>query len=249
MGIKISAPGLENAIAGSELLKGNNQQEIDAAKAEIYDNMIDIMDKYVNKNVEGVCVQASTIGSLEALLEFLKTSKISVCNISIGPVHKKDVMKAMKALALDEKHTKKEFATILAFDVRVTPEAAAFAEDNGIKVFTAEIIYHLFDEFTAYLKACQDDRKSAGGTDAIFPCTLEVVKDAVYNRKAPIILGVTVTAGQLKIGTLLVIPEKDNLKIGVVESIEQNRKAVTKVTAKDGAVAVRIGGQNHVNFG
>jgi len=51
-----------------------------------------------------------------------------VCNISIGPVHKKDVMKAMKVLALDEKHVKKEFATILAFDVRVTPEAAAFAE-------------------------------------------------------------------------------------------------------------------------
>ena len=171
--------------------------------------MVDIMDKYVDKTKEGVCVQASTIGSLEALLEFLKTSKISVCNISIGPVHKKDVMKAMKALALDEKHTKKEFATILAFDVRVTPEAQQFAEKEGIKVFTAEIIYHLFDEFTRYVKQCQDDRKNEGGTDAVFPCMLEIVKDAVYNRKAPIILGVTVTAGVLKVGTLLVIPEKD----------------------------------------
>lgn len=82
------------------------------------------MDKYVDKSREGVCVQASTIGSLEALLEFLKESKISVCNVSIGPVHKKDVMKAMKVLALDEKNRKKEFATILAFDVRVTAEAA-----------------------------------------------------------------------------------------------------------------------------
>lgn len=63
-------------------------------------------------------------------------------------------MKAMKVLALDEKHVKKEYATILAFDVRVTPEAAAFAENEGIKIFTAEIIYHLFDEFTAYVKAC-----------------------------------------------------------------------------------------------
>lgn len=63
-------------------------------------------------------------------------------------------MKAMKVLALDEKHVQKEYATILAFDVRVTPEAAAFAEKEGIKVFTADIIYHLFDEFTAYVKAC-----------------------------------------------------------------------------------------------
>ena len=45
-------------------------------------------------------MQASTLGSLEALLEFLKTTaKIPVVNIAIGPVHKKDVLKAMKVLA------------------------------------------------------------------------------------------------------------------------------------------------------
>jgi translation initiation factor 5B len=52
------------------------------------------MNKYVDRSSEGVCVQASTLGSLEALLEFLKTQKIPVCEINIGPVHKKDVMKA-----------------------------------------------------------------------------------------------------------------------------------------------------------
>lgn len=50
MGIKISAPGLEQAIAGSELLKATTDQEIQDAKAEIEDNLIDIMDKYVDKS-------------------------------------------------------------------------------------------------------------------------------------------------------------------------------------------------------
>jgi translation initiation factor 5B len=68
MGIKISAPGLEQAIAGAELLRANGQKEIDAAVEEIEGNMYDIMDKFVDKNSDGVCVQASTIGSLEALL-------------------------------------------------------------------------------------------------------------------------------------------------------------------------------------
>jgi len=154
MGINISAPGLENAIAGSELLRANTDKEIELAKAEIEDNLYDILDKYVDKSQEGVCVQASTLGSLEALLEFLKTSKIPVVNISIGPVHKKDVMKAMKALAADESKQKKEFATLLAFDVRITPEEAKFAEEEGIKIFSANIIYHLFDEFTKYVKEC-----------------------------------------------------------------------------------------------
>lgn len=140
MGIKISAPGLELAIAGSELLKATTAEEIEAARAEIDENLIDIMDKYVDKTKEGVCVQASTLGSLEALLEFLLTSKIPVNNISIGPVHKKDVAKAMTAQGeRDNKQhvTKKEFATILAFDVRVTPDAQKFADEEGIQIFTA----------------------------------------------------------------------------------------------------------------
>lgn len=34
----------------------------------------------------------------------------------------------------------------------VTREAGALAEQMGVRIFTADIIYHLFDQFTAYLK-------------------------------------------------------------------------------------------------
>ena len=155
----------------------------------------------------------------------------------------------MKVLATEERAVQKEFACILAFDVKVTPDANKMADEEGIKIFTANIIYHLFDEFTAYVKACQDNRKEAEGGGAIFPCAIEMVKDAVFNRANPIIIGVNVTAGQLKIGTPLCVPEKENLKIGVVESIEMNKKSVQKVLPKDGSVAVRISGQSHVAFG
>ena len=121
MGIKISANGLENAIAGSELFRASNEEEVEMYKSQIADDLVDIMDKYVDKTKQGVCVQASTLGSLEALLEFLKTMKIPVTSINIGPVHKKDALKAMKSIAGD--HREKEYATILAFDVRITPEA------------------------------------------------------------------------------------------------------------------------------
>lgn len=72
MGIKISAPGLEHAMAGSELYKAENEEEVENFKAQIADDLVDIMNKYVDKTNQGVCVQASTLGSLEALLEFLK---------------------------------------------------------------------------------------------------------------------------------------------------------------------------------
>jgi len=54
----------------------------------------------------------------------------------------------------DIKKKKKEFATILAYDVRVMLGAAKFVEKEEIKIFTAKTIYHLFDEFTAYVKQC-----------------------------------------------------------------------------------------------
>ena len=54
--------------------------------------------------------------------------KTPVCSINIGPVHKKDVLKAMKSI--HGELIMKEYATILGFDVKVTEEAREFAEEN-----------------------------------------------------------------------------------------------------------------------
>jgi len=53
-----------------------------------------------------------------------------------------------------------------------------------------------------------------------------MVPDAVFNRNDPIIIGVNVKAGILKVGTPLCVPDKENLKIGTVESMELNKKSV-----------------------
>jgi|TARA_B110001450_G_C17586185_1_gene467030 translation initiation factor 5B len=81
-----------------------------------------------------------------------------------------------------------------------------------------------------------------GNKDAIYPCVLEVMKDAIFNRKDPIIIGVNVLKGQLRIGTPLCVPERENLRIGVVEAIERNKNKVSKAEPKDGSVSVRISG-------
>jgi translation initiation factor 5B len=66
----------------------------------------------------------------------------------------------------------------------------------------------LFDQFEEYVKKCRDDRIKEEGVKAVFPCLLEMVKGAMFHNKDPIVIGVSVKAGILKVGTPLCVPEK-----------------------------------------
>ena len=47
---------------------------------------------------------------------------------------------------------------MLVFDVKILPDAKKYAEDNQIHIMTANIIYHLTDEYSLYIKKCKDER-------------------------------------------------------------------------------------------
>ncbi|MCL7043826.1 hypothetical protein MKW94_024179 [Papaver nudicaule] len=238
-GVKITAQGLEHAIAGTGLYVVGPDDDVEDIKEATMQDMKTVMSR-IDKSGEGVCVQASTLGSLEALLEFLKSPAVNipVSGISIGPVHKKDVMRASVML-----ERKKEYATILAFDVKVTPEARELAEESGVKIFCADIIYHLFDQFKAYIDNLKEEKKKDAAEEAVFPCLLQIMPNCVFNKKDPIVLGVDILEGILKIGTPICIPTREFIDIGRIASIEINHKQVD--TAKKGQkVAIKIASGN-----
>lgn len=193
LGVKIAANDLEHAIAGSRLLVVGPEDDEEDLEEEVMSDIENLLGK-VSKTGRGVSVQASTLGSLEALLEFLKVSKIPVANISIGPVYKRDVMSAGVML-----EKAKEYAVMLCFDVKVDKEAQAYADEVGVKIFTADIIYHLFDDFTKHMAQLAEQKKEDSKLLAVFPCVLTPV--AVFNKKDPIVVGVDVTEGNLRLLT------------------------------------------------
>lgn len=234
-GIKITAQGLEHAIAGTALHVIGPDDDIEAIKEQAMEDMESVLSR-IDKSGEGVYVQASTLGSLEALLEFLKSPavKIPVSGIGIGPVHKKDIMKAGVML-----ERKKEYATILAFDVKVTTDARELADEMGVKIFCADIIYHLFDQFKAYIESIKEEKKKESADEAVFPCVLRILPNCVFNKRDPIVLGVDVVEGVLKIGTPICVPSREFIDIGRIASIENNHKPVDY--AKKGTqVAIKI---------
>ncbi len=199
---------------------------------------------------KGVTVQASTLGALEALLEFLRNPgkdrqgkerpPIPVSGATVGPIHKKDVIKA----AIMAQKGSEEYSCILGFDVAVDPEAQAYADKNSVKIFTADIIYHLEGHFTRHLDEIMERKRNEARDVAVFPSLFKISKNHVFNMKDPIILGGEVVDGILKVGTPLCIPHLGFLDVGVVQSIECNHKDVQ--TARKGQeCAIKI--VNHGN--
>ncbi|KAL8853837.1 MAG: hypothetical protein Q9221_001308 [Calogaya cf. arnoldii] len=248
LGVKIAANDLEHAIAGSRLLVVGPEDNEEDLEEEVMSDIENLLGK-VSKTGRGVSVQASTLGSLEALLEFLKVSKIPVANISIGPVYKRDVMQA--GIMLEKS---KEFAVMLCFDVKVDKEAQAYADEVGVKIFTADIIYHLFDDFTKHMAQLVEQRKEDSKLLAVFPCVLAPV--AVFNKKDPIVVGVDVTEGNLRLLTPIaavrmnpVTNVKEIVSLGRVQSIERDHKQIPICKKGQPSVAVKIEGPNQPTYG
>ena len=249
---KLVASGLDDCIAGSQLLVYNKaKDDLEELKDIVMEDLASIISQ-VDRSGRGVYVQASTLGSLEALLTFLKDMNIPVSGVALGNVQKKDVMKASIMLAHQP-----EYATILAFDVDISNDAKEQAIHLGVTIFTADIIYHLFDQFTEYMKKIKLERQENAKGLAIFPCIIEILPEHIYVRKSPIVIGIRVMEGILKLNTPLCAIDKEitnpitgvtnKLIVGIVESIEKDGKEI-KVAKVGDEVCIKLAAHSSNNL-
>ncbi|CAD5214043.1 unnamed protein product [Bursaphelenchus okinawaensis] len=233
-GVKILAKNLEKALPGLPIYVAQRPDEVDVYMEDAK-NQLENALMAIKKKPEGVYVQASTLGSLEALLDFLKHQKIPYSGVNIGPVHRKDVQKASTMHQHNE-----DYAVILAFDVPVDREAQALADKERVRIFQADIIYHLEDAFLNHREQLRLQRKKANEHLAIFPCILRIMPQHIFNARNPIVLGVVVEAGKLKKGTPICAKTADEIVLlGTVTSIEQNHEQVDVAHTGD-ELAIKI---------
>lgn len=205
VGVKIVGPDLSRVLAGTPVMVVEEGDDVEDVKEDCQSDLAKLT-KSLQTDEKGVLVHASTLGALEALLQFLREEckpPIPVSMVNIGPIHKKDVMRCN---LMNEKGMP-EYATILAFDVKMDSDAVAdLAKELNVRVFYADIIYHLFDQFSNYMNGITAARKAEAAAIAVFPCVLKIFPQYVFNKSDPIILGVEVIEGTLRVGTPLSIP-------------------------------------------
>jgi translation initiation factor 5B len=233
MGFKITAPNLSNVLAGSSMYVCGPRDDIEDLKDLAQEDLQNVLSR-LDTERNGVFVHASSLGSLEALLVFLRDNNVPISGFDIGTVHKASITKT--SIQLDKK--KPEYAILLAFDVKVDPEAQALADKSGVKVFCKDVIYHLHDMCLKHFKEVRDAQKLSA--KPVFPCVVKSMgKNFVFHNTDPVVMGLRVVAGALRVGTPLYIPRDNNLQLGRVTSIKRDNVDV-QIANKGDEVSVAI---------
>ena len=138
-----------------------------------------------------------------------------------------------------------ELAVMLCFDVKVDKEAEQYADEQNIKIFNADIIYHLFDSFTAYQAKLLEARRKEFMEYAVFPCVLKTIQ--IINKEKPMIIGVDVVEGAVRVGTPICAVRTDPttkqpniMVLGKVVSLEVNHKPLESVKKGQTAAGVAM---------
>ncbi len=228
-GIKIVAPNIESVLAGSEFEAVEKEEDIEAFKERIRKEYEEIA---IRTDEEGVVVKTDTLGSLEALINELKLQNIPIKKAEVGDVDKRDVVDA--SANRDELNR-----VVIAFNVKNLPGVEEEAKKYGVRLFHGEIIYSLIDSFVEWREAEKLARERQKIERLIKPGKIKLLKEFIFRRSKPAIVGVRVLAGELRRGCELIKP--DGTPVGAVRSIQKEGKNIDVASAGD-EVAIAIEG-------
>ncbi len=235
-GVRIVAPGIEEAVAGAPLLVARNMEEAKRL-AEQVRREIEALRIHTDK--EGVVAKADTLGSLEALVEALRRKGIPIRYADVGNVAKRDIIEAAAS-----KEINKYYGVVLAFNVRVLPEAEEEAKKYGIVIFRHNVIYRLLEDFEEWLHRIKEEEKRKELEQLIRPGKIRIIPGYVFRRAKPAIVGVEVLGGVIKPGYPLM--REDGKRIGTIHQIQDKGKTVQEARA---GMAVAISIKGHVMVG
>jgi len=228
-GIKIAAAGLEDAIAGSSLYGVKDA----SSRKEIKDRILsEVEEVRVKKDLSGVVVKSDALGSLEALTTSLEASKIPVRLADVGDVSRRDVVEA-KAVRVKDQY----LGVVLAFGVKLLPDAEEEIALSKIPVFKGDVLYHVLEEYSRWVEAQRLAGAKAEMDLLIRPGKIKLLKGFVFRRSDPAIVGVEVLDGIIKPKYPLI--NSRGQRIGQVVRIQDQGKDVGEAgTGKQVAVSI-----------
>lgn len=228
-GVRIVAPDVEGAIAGAPIIVVDDPSKLDETILMVKEEISSIK---FSKDIDGIILKADSLGSLEALTNYLERLQIPVKMADIGPVSKRDVIEASIVSASNPYR-----GVILAFNVKILDDAEIEAINRGVKIFHDVIIYRLVEEYQKWFAQMVSLEKERKFASLIFPGKIRILPGCIFRRSEPIIVGVEVLCGKILPGYTLI--RSDGKIVGEIMQIQDKGK-VLREASKGVSVAISI---------
>ncbi len=239
-GIKLTAPNLEEVIAGSPIrvVRGDPEEAMEEIRREME-------DIHVQLSPEGLVIKADTIGALEAICKELTEKNIEVMKASVGPVSRHDIIGTGTI-------KNPYYRVLLSFNTTILPDAGEMVKDPAnahIRVFSGRVIYQLVDDYIAWRDEVKRKLEKQRFEQIVMPAKIRVLPNCIFRQSNPAVVGVRVLGGTLRTDVNLV--QRDGRKVGHLKSIQYNLEAIREAEAgKEVAISIEgatVGRQLDVN--
>jgi len=163
-GVKLSAPNLEEALAGSPLYVIEDESKVEQYKQQIEE---EIKEVRLYSDIDGIVLKADSLGTLEALISALQREGIPIRLADIGPISKRDVIEASIVA-----QRSKEYGIIAAFRVKLLQGI----DTSGVKILYNEIIYQLIEDIKKHINEIREAEKRRTFDTLILPGKIKILR-------------------------------------------------------------------------
>ena len=212
-GVYVSAPGIEDALPGGLVRVVANEAEV----AEAQHALAQASRPSADLAESGLTVFADTLGGLEALVFECKEAKLSIHSVEVGPVNRAAIVTA--ATMRDATHR-----AILAFNVPVLPEAQPEGDASDVKIFRADVMYRLLDEYRAWKSEREQQIAAQRRLETVHPAKFQCLPGYVFRASKPAIVGIKVLGGTLRPGVRLM--KTDGSELGVLRGLQEENRSL-----------------------
>ena len=216
-GLKIVAPGLENAFAGAPIkVVRNLEEDIKKIRKEM---SIDI-----ETSEEGIILKADAIGSLEALAFMLKEKNIDIRKAGVGDISKRDIVEA-------QTNSNPLNRVILGFNVKLLEEG------EDVEIIIDKVIYKLLQRFDEWREKKKKEIEEEKRKEITHPAMILFLPNCTFRVSKPAIIGVRILAGEIRVGQKLI--REDGKSVGKIKSIQKEKKSLPKaIQGMEVAIAI-----------
>ncbi|MGP8319740.1 MAG: translation initiation factor IF-2 [Methanosarcinaceae archaeon] len=209
IGVKISAPGLDDALAGSPV-RVVTTDTVDKIVKEIHEEIEEVR---IHTDANGITIKADTIGSLEALVNELQKENISIRKADIGDISHHDIIEVS---TIEDPLN----SVIIGFNVGILPDAKDLMQTSGIKLFMSDVIYKLVDTYTDWVKEHKTKSEKSISEMIIKAGQFRILPDCTFRQSKPAVVGVKISSGMVK--TNVDITSGEGIIVGRIKGLQAN---------------------------